>query len=185
MKPDPQRTATPRGRGDDAEWSTVDKLAALFGVGKSHFRDSIRLLVDGNAVKRRGPGKAILIHGPTLLRAWRDQGIAVALKASQPASESDPLLTSTGDSPQLERYRAAKADLAELDVAKRQGELADVALLESYLREAMLPLRQACETLQRTFGIGAYEILEAAVVEADKRIQSIRDGTRLNNRGAT
>lgn len=175
-------TTALHGRGHAEEWATQGRLAVLLGVSSQHFRAEYRGLVPGEAVRSRGPGKAVEIHGPTLFAAIQAKAAAVALKAVQPAPDADPLLSPGSDSPQLERYRAAKADLAELDLAQRKGALVDVVLMNQQLRGALEPLRAACETLQRSFGSGAYEILANAVEEAAERIAQI--GEQFQNDAA-
>src|SRR4051812_14117329 len=69
----------------------------------------------------------------------------VKWQVARTASPDDPLLAG-GDSPNLERYRKAKAELAEMDAAERRGQLADVnALCEWWLIEVAPLVRQAID----------------------------------------
>src|SRR5205814_764058 len=100
------------------------------------------------------------------LVAWIRQAAAVA--------EGDPLLAG-GDSQNLERYRAAKADLAEMDAAERRGRLVDMdQLCEWWASEAAAPLRRAMAALQARFGTDAESIIAAALEKAESAIEKRR-----------
>lgn len=163
------------GRGLSAEWRTIEDLAIQLGVSRQYFANSLRTLVSDDAVRRVKANGPVELHAPTFWVAWADYKIATAAKASR-SDPADPLLAGEGDgSLQLERYRAAKADLAELDVAKRRGEVAEVSRLESYLRVAMGVIRGAIERVQREYGVGAYDIMAEAVGEAERRVERLAE----------
>ena len=83
------------------------------------------------------------------------------------ANGDDPLLAG-GDSPNLERYRAAKAQLAEMDAAERQGQLVNVdQLTEWWAAEVVPPIRRAIDTLQLRFGPEAAQVITEAIDRAD------------------
>ncbi|HEY2882087.1 MAG TPA: hypothetical protein VGJ15_06625 [Pirellulales bacterium] len=89
--------------------------------------------------------------------------------------DADPMLAG-GDSPNLERYRKAKAELAEMDAKERQGRLVDVdALAEWWSTEITAPLRRAMATLQLQFGAEAEAIIAAALQKADGAIEKRRE----------
>lgn len=83
----------------------------------------------------------------------------------------DPMLAG-GDSPQLERYRAAKAALAELELEERKGSLLsrDKALT-AYSRLSPILLRLG-ESLGKMFGARATEEVNEAV---DKWVTVVKD----------
>lgn len=85
----------------------------------------------------------------------------------------DALMQAGGDSPSLERWRASRADLAELDLAERQGELVKIADLEPQLMAAMQLVKRAGERLVREHGNGAGEILGEAVDEAIGEVRRV------------
>lgn len=87
-------------------------------------------------------------------------------------SDDDPLLNS-GDSPGLERYRLAKAGLAELDLAEREKHCWTADAVHDGLMIISQTFRQASETIQRQFGPEAYAILEEAVREAEAQINDL------------
>lgn len=79
--------------------------------------------------------------------------------------QDDPLLAADGDSRALERYRAAKAATAELDLALRQGDLIDRAKLRSVLTRWAAHLRRTGELLRKHHGKDAAQILDEALDE--------------------
>jgi hypothetical protein len=98
--------------------------------------------------------------------------VAWALERAKQNAVSDPLLV--GDSPNLERYRKAKAELAEMDAAERRNQLIDVsALCDWWLCEVAAPLRQAIALLAKTHGEDASQVvtdaLEKAIEAVSKR----------------
>lgn len=89
-------------------------------------------------------------------------------KAKAFPQDADPLLSGY-DSPGLERYRLAKAGIAELDLRERQGELMNVAEVREFLDSFADILRRASEQLQRQFGRDALLIVTQAIaVQARK-----------------
>ena len=85
----------------------------------------------------------------------------------------DPLLVG-GDSPALERYRAARAESLRLDRRLREEDLLDRRRAHERLGQAAGILRGAAETLQRQYGPEAHavlaEALDDAVAEVQRRI---------------
>ncbi|TWT57242.1 hypothetical protein KOR42_06000 [Thalassoglobus neptunius] len=68
---------------------------------------------------------------------------------------ADPMLDDPGDSDNLERYRGARADLAELDLLERRGELVDVAKINEAWSARIGRLAALAEWLDRRFGVDA------------------------------
>ncbi len=85
---------------------------------------------------------------------WRRLPTNVPRGNAEP-SEDDLLLTTEADSPAIERWRSHKADLAEMDVEERRGQLASV----DFIREKSVPvasLAKSCgEELGSKFGAEA------------------------------
>lgn len=68
--------------------------------------------------------------------------------------EVDPMAAG-GDSPGLERYRNAKADLAEMEVKRVCGELSDRAEMRQGLMAIATIFRNGAERLEKVYGAGA------------------------------
>src|SRR5262249_47230352 len=86
------------------------------------------------------------------------------------SAAGDPLLTGN-DSASLERYRLARAESAELDLAERRGRLVDCdALAEWWMVEIAAPIRRAIATLQARFGPDAAAMIVAALEKSDRAI---------------
>ncbi len=81
------------------------------------------------------------------------------------SDEEDEMLRGP-DSDGLERYRHAKAEMAELDLAVRRGETMEVGVARLALASIFETLRQAGEQLRREFGPAAAALIAEAVVDA-------------------
>lgn len=79
-------------------------------------------------------------------------------------------------SPALERYRAARAEREELNLAEHRGELIHSNQLRQQLQTMAGVLREAIAQLQREFGQKAYEIVAEALAEAESKIEAIGRG---------
>ncbi len=78
--------------------------------------------------------------------------------------KADPLMdTPLADSPSLERYRHAKAKLAELDYEKACRTVLPVAEVRAAVTNLTGPLRRASEELGRRFGAEAQKVLNDAI----------------------
>lgn len=76
----------------------------------------------------------------------------------------DPLMdVPSSDSPALERYRTAKARLAELAYEKECRNVLPVAEVRTAIVGMTAPLRRAAEELGRTFGPDAQRVLNSAI----------------------
>lgn len=110
------------------------------------------------------------VNLPALARALHD----FLAENAQKLSADDELMRGDGSSsPALERYREERAAIARLDRLEREGKLVDrEQARDGMLRVASL-LRTAGETLQRQFGTAAYEILDEALVDAEREIERL------------
>ncbi len=78
--------------------------------------------------------------------------------------KADPLMdTPLADSPSLERYRHAKAKLAELDYEKACRTVLPVVEVRTAIVGMTGPLRRAGEELGRRFGADAQKVLNDAI----------------------
>ncbi|NLF70099.1 MAG: hypothetical protein GX575_13750 [Candidatus Anammoximicrobium sp.] len=78
--------------------------------------------------------------------------------------KADPLMdVPSSDSPSLERYRTAKARLAELAYEQACRTVLPVAEVRSAVVGMTMPLRRASEELGRRFGADAQKIVNDAI----------------------
>lgn len=107
-------------------------------------------------------------------RLLRDQELERRRAGPAPAdpNSDDPLLNA-GDSVGLERYRMAKAQLAELDLAEREKVMLSAEAVHDGLAIISQAFRKACEAIQRKFGAEAFSILEESVKEAESQINDM------------
>lgn len=84
--------------------------------------------------------------------------------------DGDPLLSGS-DSPALERFRNARADREELELAVRRGQLLDVDDFIAWFDiEVADPIRKNLERLQRKFGNEALDIVVSGLGKAGEAI---------------
>ncbi len=88
--------------------------------------------------------------------------------------DDDPMMVGSGkDSPALERYRLAKAELTEFDLAERRGTLVAVdEVLVWYHAEVAEPIRKALETLELRHGKEAVDLVTPALQAADAAVST-------------
>jgi hypothetical protein len=98
------------------------------------------------------------------LREWSTQRFS---RPDLAIADADPLLTGD-DTPALERYRTAKAKLAELDLDRQRGETVNLAKIRSGFATICQCLRDAGALLGREFGREAQRIIEDALTEANR-----------------
>lgn len=113
--------------------------------------------------KRGMPGKP---------NAYRLDLIAQWLRTEGPWRQhikvDDPLLADGADSPGLERYRLAKAALAELDLAERQHQLVSVERLREQLLRWAVILKRLGQRVQKRWGPDAHRAIEDALGECQR-----------------
>jgi len=141
---------------DSQHAKTRDEVAAYFGVG-------LRTVAGWLAAGCPGQPGAYDLHA---IHAWRD----AQRQAREPTV--DPLLAGSA-SPALEEYRRERAKLARLDRLERERELIPRDQVHTLLGQIALVIRSAGETLQRTYGAEAQAILDEALDEADRLIDTL------------
>ncbi len=136
----------------DAEKMTQSRAAWLLSRTPRFLRDS--------DAPRNDDGT---YHGRNIV-AW-----LLAHEAAK--ATSDPLLVGN-DSPNLERYRKAKAELAEMDAGERRERLVDMgALLEWWQSEVAPVIRKAIEGIERQWPEAA-KIITAAIESAAEKVEA-------------
>jgi hypothetical protein len=106
------------------------------------------------------------------MSAWADTTLKPA--------RADPLLIGA-TSPALERYRLARASLAELELERARGNLVPRAEIDTALARFAGKLRQAGETLTRDFAEGAAAVLNEAASEAVREWEQAMTPTDMSN----
>lgn len=91
--------------------------------------------------------------------AWRERRLS--------GVSDDPDLCGD-DSPSLERYRAAKAALAEYDLEQKKGSLVALQFAAELVMRAASQLKRAGEVLGRRFGEEARGVLNDALGECER-----------------
>jgi hypothetical protein len=105
---------------------------------------------------------------------WSLQGfarLAIYLGKAR-LQERDPLLSGSDDaSPELERYRAARASLAELELSKKRGEVVDVGTMHKLTTALADSLRRLGERLERQHGAPAAKLLTDTLRSFDRDVE--------------
>jgi hypothetical protein len=143
-------------------WLRVGQCAEAMGVSPQAFEKSYRGLLPADATK--GKGTATRIHFRSLIDALIAREVSKVREAL--GAGDDALVYGGGDSPNLERLRAAKAKLAEMDLEERKGTHADLGKLDSALKRYGITLNRTGEVLQRKFGTEVADIFNEALEQA-------------------
>lgn len=141
------------GRG----WFTRAQTAEIIGVSERQIDGKYRKMLPSSGVKN--VGRLVYLNLPELFKAI----VADARLAADPTSD-DPLMSGP-DSPALERFRTARAGLAERDLAERDKELVKGGLLSQALRAGINALRATGDRLIRKFGNECGDIFNEGVNE--------------------
>lgn len=89
-------------------------------------------------------------------------------------SADDPLLQD-GDSPGLERYRLAKASLAELELEERRRSLLPVVKVREALSRWATIVRRMGERLGQRWGADAQTLVNDALTECEQVLRDDSD----------
>ncbi len=111
--------------------------------------------------------------GLLLLLAGLSHNPLKALAALGFAVDDESLAMASADGPSLERWRAAKAVLAEMEVAERKQNVLDRAVMHVGLASMSTIIRGCGETLQKQFGPEALDILNEALDDYDRELDSL------------
>lgn len=86
------------------------------------------------------------------------------------SAEGDDMLDG-GDSPELTRYRSARADLVEMERDERRGSLVNVdSLVEWWSSDVAAPIRRAIDALCKQFGPAAAALVTTALTKAEAAV---------------
>ena len=176
------------GRAIDGAWVTRADAAAAFGVTVDVLDKRFRELAGRAGACERGGPRRLQLYLRGLIEAWVDFRIELALapvraeleraqaQRGGPDAGADAELwaaAAAGDgtsSAALERWRTAKAGLAELDLEQRRGDLVDPREFNRLLLRFTTILRGCGETLQRQYGADAQSLLDEGIDEIEREI---------------
>ena len=149
-------TEKPQKRRADG-WLKTTAMCCVFDITSNSFRRYVLPLIPSDGVRRSG--RTTLIHARTAVEAWA---------AHRYAGVGAMAATGNGDSPGLEAYRQARAELARLDLAERRGELVNVEQLNAAWARVAAVLRRGSALVERQFGSEARDVFDQALDAADK-----------------
>lgn len=174
-------------------WFSKREVCGFLAVSEVYFDRDIRAKLPADAERRDGSGKSarLLFRGRAVVDVYVQR--ESARMAEQLAAAADDLddeddedddtwegLGALGSTKRkmrpMSRLRLAKAQLAEMELAKRLGDVIDrMAVAEAFARVANR-LRRAGETLQRLHGREAYMLLEEAIADCEDDVREAVSG---------
>jgi len=158
---------------------TRTQAANLCRLSPRQFDEAIRPRIEEQY--QFGDGRNLRFEGHAVVAALVQYRVVQAAPKPSFGDDVDAELMAGGDSPGLERYRNAKADLAEMDRDVRRGHLVPMAELEPVLTSFASVIRGTGDNLQRKFGPDAAEMLNAGVSEAVGTIESFLSDVRAKS----
>ena len=109
------------------------------------------------------------------IKAWRQA------RDDARKSRDDALMDESVTSPALERYRAARAGLAELELLQRREQLIDREIMHQVLSRLAHFIREAGDKLAREYGSGAHEIVNEALDQYENVVDQFFDSLEEAN----
>lgn len=112
----------------------------------------------------------------------RERSLASPPKKADPARapDEDDVLLALGSSPALERYREARARIAELQADEAEGTYVNVARMQAGLQRMAAILRDAGDRLQKRHGPDAKALLDEHLDAFEALIPEIFGGRADN-----
>jgi hypothetical protein len=139
------------------------EVLKLCGVSDETFRTVIRpMLAADHSRRETSRGNPLRFFAPAV--------VAVLVQRAAAADIDDPMLAGDG-SPALERYRLARAKLAELDFSQRCGQLVPVADFVGMLGPLSAILRGAGDELGIKYGADAQRLLNDSLDEFGRQVE--------------
>ena len=146
---------------------TRQDMGRLFNVRPEHFDKSYREFVPQDLIVK---SDRRVLFKPHAVKAIVD-ALLEAEREKFADAGGDPLLAG-GDSPGLERYRLAKAELAELDVAERQKQVVNVKDVEQIIGIVAARIRSLGDRMVKRFGKDARKMIDRSLDDAQKEIDA-------------
>lgn len=159
---------------DDPDWLSVSELAQERGVSRQAVSQRVAAFAAAGRLKTTGQRRSLRVHAPTfrqLVAASQDPAQELRLRhvtpkkiATAPALAETPIAASIEDAPAdpgpretarpsayddaSTREKNAKAALAEIELAKRRGELVAVAEFEAAAMQVATKVAQSIGALR-------------------------------------
>jgi len=89
------------------------------------------------------------------------------------AADGDELLVSGSDSPALERYRQAKAELSELELARQRKDVMPLEDVRRVCETYGSHIKRATRTLRRRYDNGAADVILDALDRAHRELDAL------------
>lgn len=142
-------------------WFSTALAARAFGVDVRAFTRNYAPLAEQSDVRRVSDNRLEYYVRSLIDALVRREVAAAAAVAGGPDAE----LLGGGDSPNLERLRLAKAQIAEIELQERRKDIIPRAQVHDLLTRVSVQLRRAGEILQRQWGEDAQQVLDEALTE--------------------
>lgn len=135
------------------------EAARLCGCSGTHFDRAIRPYVE--KAKITGEGASLRFDGPAVVHAYSDYKLA----GVQKRLGDDAAMAAGGESPALERFRLARAKIAEMEAEEREKTHVCLAEMIPLIQRMAGAVRGASENLQRKFGPEIADVYNEAIQE--------------------
>ncbi len=155
--------------GTDPDWLSISTLATERGVTRQAISDRVKKLRDSHQLPTRGAGRGLRVHAPTfreIVATTADPAQAARIRHLAPGRiDPEPPRETPKEQPAepqpstaqqsknnyddaAARERHARAELAEMEAAKRRGELVAVAEFEAAAVAVGTKLAQSINALR-------------------------------------
>jgi len=150
-------------------WYSRAEMAALWSVTPNHFDAQYRRFVPKKLIRKNGRR---IEFAPESVRAVHD-ALLNQERENRKLYDDDALLFDSGgsDDPGLRRLRMAKAELAELDLQKKRGEIVFLEDVHGMFTRFASLMRRGMGQLGKRFGRDAQQLAEGVVDTAANAIE--------------
>lgn len=163
---------------------TRQQMAAMLGVNAQQFDRRYRPHIPKKLIAASGTGRRTQFR-PEAVRAIVDALLQAEREKAQMANDEAMLLEDGNtNSPAIERYRLAKAKLAELDLAEKQGNLIRPHLATTALTIVASKLRRLGERLARKHGNQVGDAIDRTLTECQTEMERTFDSTGHRESGS-
>lgn len=155
-----------------AKWVDRAQCEAMLQCNRARFNSYWRPRFQDSEILK--DGNKLYYRGSALLRIYADvqNNPHKNHPGKKAADETDPLLVGS-DTPALERYRLAKAELSELELAEKRKQLVSLELLKETWGPVVDVMRRAIMTIEKDYGRDAGEVIDDAIDEACDVIERV------------